>query len=117
MRAGGHCFSPLHEGDTSVADISGTGPGAVSNVSVPFTRGTPPWQVVGGSEHRLFTGFSPLHEGDTSVAAMVIGGITLALTVSVPFTRGTPPWLEFLASEARVRNVFQSPSRGGHLRG
>src|ERR1039457_5331050 len=86
-------FSPLHEGDTSVAHLTfrlcecaskvsvpftrGTPPwrrrrradtGRLLHVSVPFTRGTPPWPAGRASSRSRFAGFSPLHEGDTSVA-------------------------------------------------
>ncbi len=62
-------FSPLHEGDTSVAAQTLRCEGVYMNR------------------------FSPLHEGDTSVALLlrVLGGGGPG--VSVPFTRGTPPWL------------------------
>ena len=111
------CFSPLHEGDTSVAPWSWRirkptstfqSPSrgghlcgypwrraAVSPcpVSVPFTRGTPLWPTVRAVRACSFAQcFSPLHEGDTSVAMRNQG----------------PPWRKFW---------FQSPSRGGHLCG
>ena len=38
-------------------------------VSVPFTRGTPPWHWQTDCHSKLIFRFSPLHEGDTSVAA------------------------------------------------
>ena len=66
---------------------------AVMNiVSVPFTRGTPPWPRISANPNVNIFRFSPLHEGDTSVA------------LKFPAF-----WLAFLK--------FQSPSRGGHLRG
>ena len=134
-------FSPLHEGDTSVAMSKSAGgeipnwfqspsrgghlrglteraaPLVGSNVSVPFTRGTPPWRRPWRCKWRWPISFSPLHEGDTSVAGRNavpidcirgfqspsrgghLRGITAFLwsrmctEVSVPFTRGTPPWL------------------------
>ena len=83
-------FSPLHEGDTSVARAK------QGTYKVTFTFQSP---SRGGhlcgfppAAAMLVDGFSPLHEGDTSVAA-------------IPF--GTAP----------CRNPFQSPSRGGHLCG
>ena len=60
-------FSPLHEGDTSVAHIGGMGQSPEYLVSVPFTRGTPPWRACARRPHQRSN-------------------------VSVPFTRGTPPW-------------------------
>ena len=86
-------FSPLHEGDTSVAASASFRIDAHTLVSVPFTRGTPPWLPMPAFDHLTH------------------------ITVSVPFTRGTPPWLADAAIANRSRSVFQSPSRGGHLRG
>ena len=61
-------------------------------VSVPFARGTPPW--LGGflRERGEYNGFSPLREGDTSVATAI-------------------------SPRDEPEHGFQSPSRGGHLRG
>ena len=93
-------FSPLHEGDTSVARILASspessfqspsrgghlcGPGSgfvkpsVTAVSVPFTRGTPLWPVRMRRSRCVRSGFSPLHEGDTSVAvASCCGRVTI----------------------------------------
>ena len=87
-------FSPLREGDTSVAvqvlaieypafsfqspsrggHLRGTSHPArlaplTSHVSVPFARGTPPWlRAVDADTALPLFGFSPLREGDTSVA-------------------------------------------------
>jgi len=62
------------------------------SVSVPFARGTPPWLTHGeASRGRLY--------------------------VSVPFARGTPPWRCHGQSGRQDVAGFQSPSRGGHLRG
>jgi len=61
-------------------------------VSVPFTRGTPPWQLRTRLLRRRRRGFSPLHEGDTSVAGSFLLMLPTGWLVSVPFTRGTPPW-------------------------
>ena len=85
-------FSPLHEGDTSVASIRWRYSISRHFVSVPFTRGTPPWQLPPLTILMPVLCFSPLHEGDTSVADVGAGG------------------------QGRDR-AFQSPSRGGHLRG
>ena len=88
-----------------------------SGVSVPFTRGTPPWpasapvstiatcpfqspsrggHLRGGykpsTKDPRNLRFSPLHEGDTSVAIKVETMREFRQSVSVPFTRGTPPW-------------------------
>ena len=85
-------FSPLHEGDTSVAAGKRVEAAHDLDVSVPFTRGTPPWRWRNPARYLGMSGFSPLHEGDTSVAKF------------------TTLWT--------VRDsTFQSPSRGGHLRG
>ena len=62
-------FSPLHEGDTSVA------------------------QYCIGMDIAVLSRFSPLHEGDTSVAVVTV------------------------IRHGSVVSTFQSPSRGGHLRG
>ena len=61
-------FSPLHEGDASVA------PQPASHLPIEAPS------------------FSPLHEGDASVAGR-INGAQSRIHVSVPFTRGTPLWL------------------------
>ena len=61
--------------------------------------------------------FSPLHEGDTSVAHRRAGWRLRTMRVSVPFTRGTPPWPLQRAHRRCPPFSFQSPSRGGHLRG
>jgi len=113
---GANCFSPLHEGDTSVVPrtlcfvlfslafqspsrgghlrgVAGRASNPViQHVSVPFTRGTPPWC------QRCQQCYS--HRG-----------------VSVPFTRGTPPWSGDHTVRRAAAQPFQSPSRGGHLRG
>ena len=111
------CFSPLHEGDTSVAQAKTPHSVFASGVSVPFTRGTPPWpasapvstiatcpfqspsrggHLRGGykpsTKDPRNLRFSPLHEGDTSVAIKVETMREFRQSVSVPFTRGTPPW-------------------------
>jgi len=61
--------------------------------------------------------FSPLLEGDTSVGPATRSWSTVGSRVSVPFSRGTPPW----GARSRICTPgscrFQSPSRGGHLRG
>ena len=135
-------FSPLHEGDTSVANgASGAGvfvctmfqsPSRGGHlcgdakprptvaqilVSVPFTRGTPLWRCLALSTWTPDTGFSPLHEGDTSVAMISGGRATVHHLVSVPFTRGTPLWPPGQRSLRSHPTWFQSPSRGGHLCG
>jgi len=87
-------------GQVSVPFARGTPPwphrdrGSVESliVSVPFARGTPPWHDTFEIVPPNQTGFSPLREGDTSVAR----------------DRAAVP---------RVDPPFQSPSRGGHLRG
>ena len=44
------------------------GSAAKSEVSVPFTRGTPLWLIHEEPFRDCVLRFSPLHEGDTSVA-------------------------------------------------
>ena len=61
-------------------------------VSVPFARGTPPWHL-------------------PALPLVACEG------VSVPFARGTPPWRSPLPPSRSAQSQFQSPSRGGHLRG
>ena len=109
-------FSPLHEGDTSVASFAGGAAVSFDMFQSPsrggHLRGFPQLacrQVVfefqspsrGGHLRGrrlrrrlalLLFRFSPLHEGDTSVASA--------------------------SSRSHAKNIaFQSPSRGGHLRG
>ena len=109
-----------------------------SLVSVPFARGTPPWRRLGsGSMGRA--GFSPLREGDTSVAqansqssgadcfSPLREGDTSVARRRARHTRHDPgfsPLREGDTSVADARrpsrpafDTFQSPSRGGHLRG
>jgi len=86
-----YCFSPLREGDTSVAPRQQVLTGFLE-VSVPFARGTPPWRAPCVPEPTGIECFSPLREGDTSVASLFD-----------------------LCAQEFVK--FQSPSRGGHLRG
>ena len=64
----GQRFSPLHEGDTSVACRGIAAALWAYSVSVPFTRGTPLWRLARLAGPVPIDGFSPLHEGDTSVA-------------------------------------------------
>ena len=85
-------FSPLHEGDTSVVTPRTARANGSSSVSVPFTRGTPPWSAIVRVEYWFCHSFSPLHEGDTSVVGRVVRYRPRLDKVSVPFTRGTPPW-------------------------
>ena len=72
--------------------------------------------VDAGYQMRTFR-FSPLHEGDTSVAALETLADCCAIVCFSPLHEGD-------TSVARRRSVlvcrrsgFQSPSRGGHLRG
>ena len=128
-------FSPLHEGDTSVARCQTLRRPMRSSVSVPFTRGTPPWRWLTASNTGPvitvsvpFTRGTPPWPHRQPVAAA-------SMQVSVPFTRGTPPWRRTIrtrhrfsplhegdtsvaaSSPAMLADRFQSPSRGGHLRG
>ena len=84
------------------------------SVSVPFTRGTPPWRGYQRCRRSRAMRFSPLHEGDTSVAPGACGWQPRAcITVSVPFTRGTPPWRAAdLQRGARQRLVSVPFTRG-----
>ncbi len=110
-------------------------------VSVPFTRGTPPWLLGQLPGPRSSARFSPLHEGDTSVAhrdsrllhrrcpfqSPSRGGHLRGLSVTGPLAPrnyGFSPLHEGDTSVATRRrrygdelSMFQSPSRGGHLRG
>ena len=130
------CFSPLHEGDASVALPNGVCLCADTDVSVPFTRGTPPWPCVTGKglalrrvsvpftrgtppwprpdrPRRIFdTSFSPLHEGDTSVAGSRSGHPPPDISVSVPFTRGTPPWPPSSLPPAALSSFSPLPDGG-----
>src|ERR1039458_9652683 len=135
------CFSPLHEGDTSVAIGRRHIPGMKYSVSVPLTRGTPPWPCTVACTKRLlcpfqspsrgghlrgpgFQGcarfhgqsFSPLHEGDTSVAVERAIRVVLAVRFS-PLHEGDTSVARRFALGYRSLPRFQSPSRGGHLRG
>jgi len=108
-------FSPLREGDTSVA-IWFSEERMLQNGFSPLREG----DTSVAREFRAFAlrifGFSPLREGDTSVARQKSPRRIHPLLVSVPFARGTPPWL-WSAFLRFIRWMFQSPSRGGHLRG
>ena len=133
-------FSPLHEGDTSVARGHSRGIPGIQSVSVPFTRGTPPWLIRVSRAVSYFFVSVPFTRGTPPWPHFRVGSAKL-FCVSVPFTRGTPPWPRPLATAndtlpsfsplhegdtsvaQRARGVaalldpFQSPSRGGHLRG
>ena len=108
------CFSPLHEGDTSVAQLSPISGITNSPVSVPFTRGTPLWQLARLLRDLAHRRFSPLHEGDTSVALNRIEP-RLLLRVSVPFTRGTPLWLRSWNRRGNTNQVSVPFTRGTPL--
>ena len=158
-------FSPLHEGDTSVAVASTTCRPENATVSVPFTRGTPPWPGAMMGVRYDIVSFSPLHEGDTSVAQLLAHLRKLIARfsplhegdTSVAFDSAGPvlEWLRFSPLHEGDTSVayqitketfsltgrfsplhegdtsvaafhqppdleageFQSPSRGGHLRG
>ena len=89
--ADGLSFSPLHEGDTSVA-------------------------VAGVVRDTRFLSFSPLHEGDTSVAPRKAPLLWSDLRFS-PLHEGDTSVARTLSLRQRPNHEFQSPSRGGHLRG
>ena len=134
-------FSPLHEGDTSVAipiarirltipqfqspsrgghlcgcEVLDVG-GAVRERFSPLHEGDTSVAQLTLPDERWYCSFSPLHEGDTSVARALATGLGVGVYVSVPFTRGTPLWPRRSRSFARSIRRFQSPSRGGHLCG
>ena len=133
-------FSPLHEGDTSVATSGSCVAGASApfqspsrgghlcgfceashprcrdNVSVPFTRGTPLWRISRMLRFSLVCGFSPLHEGDTSVAAICGRRSGLVHSFS-PLHEGDTSVATDEVSTPASATKFQSPSRGGHLCG
>ena len=75
-----------------MALIAHGGTTSILGVSVPFARGTPPWPRMQAIKTQRMQRFSPLREGDTSVAGTCVR------------LRSAVRW-------------FQSPSRGGHLRG
>ena len=85
-------FSPLHEGDTSVAPESRLNRPLVALFQSPSRGG----HLRGGQgpsdRPGIHLRFSPLHEGDTSVAFADRLSHNVLFFVSVPFTRGTPPW-------------------------
>ena len=83
-----------------------------AHVSVPFTRGTPPWQLQRLALAVTPYSFSPLHEGDTSVARVPAGRRGGVDRVSVPFTRGTPPWRRGQAAPACQLRVSVPFTRG-----
>ena len=137
-----HRFSPLREGDTSVGRCHRTGPAsyhtfqspsrgghlrglvaptwtpAPGKVSVPFARGTPPWARGKGRSANKSLSFSPLREGDTSVGPVPVPRRPLYYRQFQSPSRGG-----HLRGPARRlkrhhrHSEFQSPSRGGHLRG
>ena len=86
-------FSPLHEGDTSVAQDSGDVAHAVRECFSPLHEGDTSVASAMDSTGNNRSRFSPLHEGDTSVAHALQRVASHGKLVSVPFTRGTPPWL------------------------
>ena len=86
-------FSPLREGDTSVGPGQRKGQGHNRSRFSPLREGDTSVAHLTSSRPDVSTsGFSPLREGDTSVG-----------------TRRAPGEVDGLQ--------FQSPSRGGHLRG
>src|ERR1019366_6615949 len=85
-------------------------------VSVPFTRGTPPWPRPLATANDTLPSFSPLHEGDTSVAQRARGVAALLMPFQSP-SRGGHLRGGTRSLTATVLSAFQSPSRGGHLRG
>ena len=87
-------------------------------VSVPFTRGTPPWlkrwtrcKQTTPRVSVPFTRGTPPWSGRANISSCDHS------SVSVPFTRGTPPWCQLGPMLPATAFKFQSPSRGGHLRG
>ena len=109
-------FSPLHEGDTSVANPCPPSIVYRFRVSVPFTRGTPLWLSPAMDSPWSQNGFSPLHEGDTSVAAAATSSAASCSGFQSP-SRGGHLCGTLQGSYTHSKLVFQSPSRGGHLCG
>ena len=129
------CFSPLHEGDASVA-LARAGDGHLVAVSVPFTRGTPLWQYRAvaypypRSVSVPFTRGTPLwhcrpraRQRDTRVSVPFTRGTPLwrhytcpprssPESVSVPFTRGTPLWPDTISLATLTTRSF-SPLHEG----
>ncbi|SPF49614.1 hypothetical protein SBA4_4120017 [Candidatus Sulfopaludibacter sp. SbA4] len=87
------CFSPLHEGDTSVA----------YSPSRPACPGC--------------VRFSPLHEGDTSVALGLDSLSCRSIACFSPLHEGDTSVAACFSCHRCTNGPFQSPSRGGHLRG
>ena len=86
-------FSPLHEGDASVAAQDVCAPTVALSVSVPFTRGTPLWPSSALDEDSWRPGFqSPSRGGRLCGGQVGLGQVGPV-------------------------QVFQSPSRGGRLCG
>ena len=110
-------FSPLHEGDTSVVYIFFSNRQRLNCVSVPFTRGTPPWLRRPACGPRSVSGFSPLHEGDTSVVTCVLAGCARDISFQSPSRGGHLRGAGGGEGVSVMFRLFQSPSRGGHLRG
>ena len=111
-------FSPLREGDTSVACARCPAAAHADHVSVPFTRGTPPWRWPWVHRPDVTVLVSvPFTRGTPPWRAALRPAAHGRLPVSVPFTRGTPPWRRLRRRTVPGQLPFQSPSRGGHLRG
>jgi len=109
-------FSPLREGDTSVAQGSVLLQAHVLFVSVPFARGTPPWRSGSPKSGCCKMVSVPFARGTPPWHAS-FAPLPCVSSVSVPFARGTPPWHGKKVRDGFTRYLFQSPSRGGHLRG
>ena len=133
-------FSPLHEGDTSVAPVGPVGPGTVECFS-PLHEGDTSVALVSADQEPTITGFqspsrgghlrgamsramvanrkpcfSPLHEGDTSVAIAAVGDVMKLASFS-PLHEGDTSVARKPGDNPEPIPQFQSPSRGGHLRG
>ena len=85
-------FSPLHEGDASVAVPKLPETTAVIEFQSPSRGGRLCGTPGSCTGHAACNSFSPLHEGDASVALITASLMLSGIRVSVPFTRGTPLW-------------------------
>jgi len=107
-----NCFSPLREGDTSVA----RGVGSIwrkPSCFSPLREGDTSVALPRFDRLHVFLDrFSPLREGDTSVALPKPSSPKRSEAVSVPFARGTPPWRGPVGRVRAIATGF-SPLREG----
>ena len=105
-------FSPLHEGDTSVAAMAISELARLASFS-PLHEGDTSVARRAVCHRPDCSGFSPLHEGDTSVAWCERCGGIGNYSVSVPFTRGTPLWLSINGAFGKLGNKVSVPFTRG----